>query len=271
MGFTSVSMVASMYPTFQRNLSAGQQRPSDQFIQQYIDDLAGHIKSILQRRFGEAINSYTPSGTPATALRSYLIALGIPTITWLPNLAVALGEVVVDSNTPPGVQQVTVAGITGTINPEDWNATVGGATPDDGTVTWTNIGQTPQFQVLERGNRYGAAGQLGEIFASFGVSNAAAIGRHYLDTDWALFIQELNSVDGRGQAKQFGAFDVLFDPLANVSSPRPGLLAIAGADQPWGVGPAQEGLGAYFGKSSIDGTRQSSPPGGPGGTTNPWP
>ena len=47
-------------------------------------------------------------------------------------------------------------------------------------------------------------------------------------------------------------FDVLFDPLANVQTPRPVLMGVAGADQPFGVGPIQEGISSWFGKYGID-------------------
>jgi hypothetical protein len=47
--------VAAMFPTFKRGIA--QQNPSDAYIQNYIDDVAGEIDAVLQRRFGEAIST----------------------------------------------------------------------------------------------------------------------------------------------------------------------------------------------------------------------
>ncbi len=57
MSYTTLTSVAQMFPTFTRN---GPKGPSDTLIQQFIDDEAAEIDSILQRRFEEAI-----SGPPA--------------------------------------------------------------------------------------------------------------------------------------------------------------------------------------------------------------
>lgn len=54
MSYTTVSNVAGMFPTFQRG--GANQRPSDMLIQQFIDDVAGDLDAILQKRFGEVIN-----------------------------------------------------------------------------------------------------------------------------------------------------------------------------------------------------------------------
>ena len=51
MSYTTVTQVAGMFPTFTRNGAKG---PSDTLVQNYIDDVAGEIDAILQRRFQEA-------------------------------------------------------------------------------------------------------------------------------------------------------------------------------------------------------------------------
>jgi len=54
MSYTTVAQVAGMFPTFTRNGAKG---PADTLIQNYIDDVAGEINAILQRRFQEAYSS----------------------------------------------------------------------------------------------------------------------------------------------------------------------------------------------------------------------
>jgi hypothetical protein len=51
MSYTTVTQVAGMFPMFTRN---GPKGPSDTLIQTFIDDVAGEIDAILQRRFQEA-------------------------------------------------------------------------------------------------------------------------------------------------------------------------------------------------------------------------
>ena len=51
MSYTTITQVAGMFPTFTRN---GPKGPSDTLIQNFIDDVAGEIDAILQRRFQEA-------------------------------------------------------------------------------------------------------------------------------------------------------------------------------------------------------------------------
>ena len=54
MSYTTVVQVAGMFPTFTRN---GPKGPGDTLIQNYIDDVAGEIDAVLQRRFQEAYAS----------------------------------------------------------------------------------------------------------------------------------------------------------------------------------------------------------------------
>jgi hypothetical protein len=54
MSYTTITQVAGMFPTFTRN---GPKGPSDALIQNFIDDVAGEIDAILQRRFQEAFSN----------------------------------------------------------------------------------------------------------------------------------------------------------------------------------------------------------------------
>ena len=54
MSYTTVSQVTGMFPTFIQNAAKG---PSNTLIQTFIDDVAGEIDAILQRRFQEAFAS----------------------------------------------------------------------------------------------------------------------------------------------------------------------------------------------------------------------
>jgi hypothetical protein len=54
MPYTTVAQVAGMFPTFTQGASKG---PSNALIQTFIDDVAGEINAILQRRFQEAYAS----------------------------------------------------------------------------------------------------------------------------------------------------------------------------------------------------------------------
>src|SRR5208283_2624170 len=54
MSYTTITQVAGMFPTFTQN---GPKGPSDTLIQNFIDDVAGEVDAILQRRFQEAYAS----------------------------------------------------------------------------------------------------------------------------------------------------------------------------------------------------------------------
>ena len=243
MSFTTIASVAGLYPTFKRGVP--NQQPPDAYIQQFIDDVGDVLISILERRFSEAISQVSPP-----TVNAWLASLGLPNASWYPGQHVAPGLVVLDSNSPLAAQACTGAGTTGSA-PPGFNPIIGGTTTDNG-ATWTNIGQSRQLGVLERGNRYGAASQLGAIMASFGVSSAAKLQEEYTDADWKPFCNELNAEDKNGKPKAYGMFDVLFDPLASVQTPRPILTGIAGGDQPFGIGPREEGISAVFGKFGVD-------------------
>ncbi len=54
MSYTTISQVAGMFPTFTQGGAKG---PSNTLMQTFIDDVAGEIDAILQRRFQEAFSS----------------------------------------------------------------------------------------------------------------------------------------------------------------------------------------------------------------------
>jgi hypothetical protein len=253
MAFTSVDLVSGLYPAFVRGKP--NQQPPDSYIQQFIDDTCDMLIAILERRFNEAISQVSTTG-----VNPWLASLGLPNFTWNPGQPVTMGMTVLGATQPLSCQICTVEGTTGSDYPS-WNP-VPGETTTDGSVTWSNIGQSRQFRVLERGNRYGAASQLGAIMASFGVAAAAKLAEEYKKADWEPFCLELNAETRNGKAKAYGLFDFLFDPLANVQTPRPLLAGVAGADQPYGIAPAQEGISSLMGKFGVDFGRQS------GGTWN---
>jgi hypothetical protein len=236
-----------MFPSFQRGGNQPQQ-PTDALIQQYINDAASLLIAVLTRRFSESIYA-----VPGNNLSLWAASLGLPNYSWVASSAVAVGVVLVDENTPPGAWKATTAGTSGAGVP-NWPIGAGiGVTQADNTVTWTNIGQSAQFQVLEAANRYRAAFQLGFVLATFGGSTAILdLAKHYDEEDWQRLWNELNAVDKNGKPMRNGAFDVLFDAQANVASPRPGLVYVAGGDQPSYNTPSNEGISNMLGKFGID-------------------
>ncbi|MGC2234256.1 MAG: hypothetical protein WBA09_22335 [Candidatus Acidiferrum sp.] len=230
-----------LYPTFQRGVP--NQKPSDTLIQQFIDDTADMIVAILERRFNEAISGI---GT----LNQYLVSLGLPDITWYPGFPVSAGDIVTDENDPMSAQQAQNSGTTGTNYPA-FSSTYG-ITTTDNAVMWKNIGRSRQLNVLERGNRYGAASQLGAVMASFNVASAAKLAKEYTEADWMPFKSELNAETMKGEPKTYGLFDFLFDPQASVQTPRPLMEGIAGGDQQRGIAADIEGVSAVFSKFGLD-------------------
>ncbi len=182
MSYTTVDEVAGMFPTFKRGTP--QQNPPDTLIQTYIDDVAGDIDAVLERRFNEAVQ----------------------------------------------------------------------AAPFNGSFTAWVAGLSADAQnVLERVNRYGAAAQLGETLATFGVAAARELAEdcyaHYSD-----LLGELNARDKSGRPTPSGLYDHLFDSLARTETPRPGFEGVAGGDQPRGQTPAEMGSSQVFGKFDRRGT-----------------
>jgi len=182
MSYTTVSNVAGMFPTFLRGIT--QQNPPDTLIQTYINDVAGDIDAVLERRFNESIQG----------------------------------------------------------------------SPYNGVFTaWVAALSTDAQNVLERINRYGAAAQLGQTLASFGVVSARALAQD-CETRYDDLLAELNARDKNGHAIPSGLYDYLFDSLAQTETPRPALEGIAGGDQPEGQTPADTGSSQVFGKFDPRGT-----------------
>ena len=66
MSYTTVGQVAGMFPAFKRGTA--QQNPPDTLIQHYVDDVAGDIDAVLNRRFGEVIGGYASFAAFTSAL-----------------------------------------------------------------------------------------------------------------------------------------------------------------------------------------------------------
>jgi hypothetical protein len=243
--FTTIANVVGLYPTFKRGVV--NQNPPDALIQQFIDDFAEDLISILERRFGETIGDLTDATTAAT--NTWLATLGLPNQNWYSNTQMNAGTVVLDSNSPAGAQLIVTPGVSGSVVPF-FNPNFGGITTD-GVALWLNIGQSRQLRVLERGNRYGAAGQFGRVMASFGVASAKGMATEY-EGEFEAFKAELNAETIKGEPKGAGQFDVLFDPEASVQTPRPVMMGIAGGDQPIWATADIEGISANFSKHGLD-------------------
>jgi hypothetical protein len=186
MSYTTVDQVAAMFPAFIRG--GANQKPSDNYIEIFIDDVAGELDAILARRFGDLIASVAPASSPATSLQ-----------VWV------------------------------------------GTLPSDA------------INVLEKLNRYGAAVQLGETLASFGVAGTRDLAKSYA-AQYDRMFRQLDARDDRGRPLASGPYDKLFNPLARTETAEPALEGIAGGDMPTGVPAAEEGLSNFFGKFDKRGT-----------------
>ncbi|HEV2425882.1 MAG TPA: hypothetical protein VGZ29_13720 [Terriglobia bacterium] len=130
---------------------------------------------------------------------------------------------------------------------------VAGAPYNGAFAAWVAALPADALNVLERINRYGAAAQLGQTLAAFGVATARELAEdcftHYND-----LLGELNARDRSGRPMASGLYDHLFDSLARTETPRPGLQGVAGGDQPPGETPAGTGASQVFGKFDRRGT-----------------
>jgi hypothetical protein len=87
--------------------------------------------------------------------------------------------------------------------------------------------------ICEKINRFGAAVQLGETLATFGVAGARDLAKAFA-TVYEKMISDLDARDARGEPLRSGPYDHLFDTQARTETPRPGFEGIAGGDQPQG-------------------------------------
>lgn len=244
MGYTTVQNVAGMFPFFVRGTA--QQKPSDTLIQRYIDDVAGEIDAVLGRRFNELIQGYGPTA-PAN-FQAFLTALPSTSVLWQASTAYALGALALDSN--GGVQQVTTPGTSGSSAP-NWSTTPGGSTTDS-TVVWQNVSGDAS-RILEKINRYGAAAQLGQTLATFGLTSARSTAQCFAG-DYETLIDELDARDTKGSPLPSGRYDHMFDAQSRTETSRPGLKSVAGGDQPDNQAPVDTGSSQVFGKFDPRGT-----------------
>ena len=107
--------------------------------------------------------------------------------------------------------------------------------------------------VLEKLNRYGAAVQLGQTLASFGVAGTRDLAKSYA-AEWERMRRDLDARDDHGRPLLSGPYDKLFNPLARTETAEPALEGIAGGDMPASVSAEQEGLSNFFGKFDKRGT-----------------
>jgi len=106
--------------------------------------------------------------------------------------------------------------------------------------------------IMEKINRYGAAVQLGETLATFGIAGARDMAKSF-DTVYAEMFNDLDARDRNGKPMASGAYDHLFDTIARTETPRPGLQAVAGGDQPVGQTAQDLGMSNVFSKFGPDG------------------
>jgi hypothetical protein len=182
MSYTTIDKVAAMFPAFIRG--GAMQKPADSYIQIFIDDVAGELDAILQRRFAEIISDPAHGGTFSA---------------WINQLAA------------------------------------------DGLA------------ILQKINRYGAAAQLGQTLASFGVAGTRDLAKSYGE-QYEQMKDDLDARKSDGEPLPSGPYDHLFDPYARTETPRAALVGIAGGDMPAGQTPEQQGMSNVFGKFDKRGT-----------------
>jgi len=107
--------------------------------------------------------------------------------------------------------------------------------------------------IMEKMNRYGAAVQLGETLATFGIAGVRDLAKSFMLVYEQMF-NDLDARDARNQPLRSGPYDHLFDIQARTETPRPGLEGIAGGDQPEDQTPMDIGLSNVFGKFDKKGT-----------------
>jgi hypothetical protein len=100
--------------------------------------------------------------------------------------------------------------------------------------------------LLEKINRFGAAAELGHALGTR-VQSAEKLAQR-VEQRYDSMMQALNARDEKGNPLDAGPYDLLFDPFAKTESPRPGLVAVAGGDQPDTDDLSDESMSNFFGK-----------------------
>jgi hypothetical protein len=109
------------------------------------------------------------------------------------------------------------------------------------------------LNICELINRMGAAKQLGETLATFGLLGAREMAAQFSE-EYARLQNSLAARDDQGRPLAAGPYDRYFDPQARTVTSEPGLRGIAGGDQPAGQKPSDVRSSAAFGKFDPRGT-----------------
>lgn len=109
---------------------------------------------------------------------------------------------------------------------------------------------TDVTNLLEKINRYGAAAQLGDVLATFNIGSAKEMAQGFR-AQYLEMLNELDARDDKGRPLASGRYDFKFDPLARIETPRPGLQAIAGGDQPAGQTAETTGSSNLFSRDRV--------------------
>ena len=100
-----------------------------------------------------------------------------------------------------------------------------------GFTAWKAAFTDFQLNILECINRFGACAELAIVFETAGIAAAARVAKTFEDK-YTEEINKLNARDKNGKPlPQGGDYDVLFDPLAKVETPRAQMGGVAGGDQ----------------------------------------
>jgi len=133
-------------------------------------------------------------------------------------------------------------------------ADVYAASPFNGSFSaWVASFSADQLDILEIINRYGAALQLGQTLASFGVAGAHDLTK-FIGEQYGEKRNALDARDRNGRPLASGAYDKLFNPQARTETSEPALQGIAGGDQSVEQTPANMGSSQVFGKFDKRGT-----------------
>jgi len=150
------------------------------------------------------------------------------------------------------VQQLNddVAGEIGAVLNRRFAAAIASATSFSAYLAGLAVDGT---NILEKINRYGAAAQLGEVLATFGVASARELGKVFRE-NYLEMLNELDARDANGRPLASGRYDKQFDSLARTETPRPAFQAIAGGEQDARQTSTEAGLSNAFGKFDKRGT-----------------